>query len=238
MPPRWLPGLSALVLGVLPALSAAALELLPTTLQLPAAAGRTELWVHNPGPAPWHGRLQIWAWDQQTSAERLQPSDQIIASPTVIDLPAGARQRVWLLPRTSMPVAAEQAYRVLLTPDDHRQPRYSLPLFRGGDSGHGRPRLWVEATGSAAHPVLRLHNGGERYARLSDLAYEDAQGQRHLLLPGLAGYVLAARDRQWLLPARADGYRGGRFQARLQDGRVQVLPAHSSTIAAGAATGL
>ena len=231
---RGLPALLALLL----ALPATALELVPTTLQLPANGGRTELWLHNPGPVAWRGRLQIWAWDQQTGAERLQRSEQVLASPTLIDLPAGGRQRVWLLPRTPAPVAFEQAYRVLLTPDDRKQPRYSLPLFRGGSTRGERTRLWVETAGDAAQPQLRLHNDGARHARLSDLVYEDAQGHPHVLLPGLAGYVLAARERHWALPARADGYRGGRFQARLQDGQVQILPAHSPTIAAGAAAGL
>lgn len=234
MPGRWLPGLLALLL----ALPAAALELVPTTLQLPAAGGRTELWLHNPGPAPWRGRLQIWAWDQQTGAERLQRSEQVLASPTLIDLPAGARQRVWLLPRTPAPVAAEQAYRVLLTPDDRRQPRYSLPLFRGDDPAGAPARLWAETAGDGAQPELRLRNEGLRHARLSDLVYEDAQGEPHVLLPGLAGYVLADRERHWQLPARADAYRGGRFLARLQDGEVQVLPAPRPAIAADAAAGL
>ncbi|AWH52860.1 pilus assembly protein [Stenotrophomonas sp. ESTM1D_MKCIP4_1] len=231
---RWLPALLALLL----ALPAAALELSPTTLQLPTAGGRTELWLHNPGPTPWRGRLQVWSWDQQTGAERLQPSDQIITSPTVIDLPAGARQRVWLLPRTPAAVASEQAFRVLLTPDDRQQPRYSLPLFRGGDTGGAQPRLSVETGLSASQPILRLHNEGARHARLSDLAYEDAQGQTHLLLPGLAGYVLAARHRHWRLPARADGYRGGHFSARLQDGRVLTLPGREQPIAVSATSGL
>ncbi len=234
MPGRRLPGLLALLL----ALPAAALELVPTTLQLPAAGGRTELWLYNPGPGPWRGRLQIWAWDQQTGAERLQRSEQVLASPTLIDLPAGARQRVWLLPRTPARVAAEQAYRVMLTPDDRRQSRYSLPLFRGGDPTGARARLWVETAGDAAQPQLRLHNEGPRHARLSDLVYEDAQGEPHVLLPGLAGYVLAARERHWQLPPRTDSYRGGRFLARLQDGQVQVLPAPGPAIAADAAAGL
>jgi len=234
MPHQWLTGLLALLL----AFPAAALDLLPTTLQLPATGGYTELWLHNPGPTPWHGRVQVWAWDQQPGAERLQASDQILTSPTLIALAPGARQRVWILPRIPAPVAAEQAYRLLLTPDDRRQPRYSLPLFRGGDTRGERPQLWAATPADPSQPVLGLHNDGARHARLSELVYEDARGRASLLLPGLAGYVLAARQRNWALPVRADGYAGGRFLARLQDGRQVILQARTPPIAAGAPAGL
>ena len=41
------------LLALLLAPSAAALDLLPTTLQLPADGGHTALWLYNPGPGRW-----------------------------------------------------------------------------------------------------------------------------------------------------------------------------------------
>ena len=54
----------------------------------------------------------------------------------------------------------------------------------------------------------------------------------------LAGYLLAGRERRWALPAHADGYAGGHFQARLQDGRVVDLAAPDPAIAASAPSGV
>lgn len=215
-----------------------ALDLMPTTLRLPAAQGRSELWLHNPGPGHWRGQVQIWAWDQQPGAEHLQRSAQVLASPTVLDLPAGARQRVWLLPASSAPVAAEQAFRIILAPAEPAMPRYSLPLFRGEPAGPAPPCLQAEVVLNGSQLILRLLNGGTGHARLSDLAYEAAGGHRNLLLPGLAGYILAARQRQWQLPPRADGYAGGRFHARLQDGAEVILAAPTPAIAARRPSGL
>ncbi|MGO4717532.1 molecular chaperone [Stenotrophomonas sp. 2MCAF14_2] len=215
-----------------------ALDLMPTTLHLPAAQGRTELWLHNPGPGHWRGQVQIWAWDQQQDAEHLQRSGQVLASPTLLDLPAGARQRVWLLPASSAPVAAEQAFRIILAPAEPAMPRYSLPLFRSEPVGPASPCLQAELVVNGSQFMLRLLNSGTRHARLSDLAYDTAGGQRSLLLPGLAGYVLAARQRQWQLPPRADGYAGGRFHARLQDGTEVILAARAPAIAASQPSGL
>ena len=119
-----------LILLALLAQPAAALEVLPTTLQLPAEGGRAELWLRNPGPGRWQGHVQVLAWDQQLDAERLQPSDQIRVSPTRLDLAPGGTQRVWLLPRDPAAAMGEQAYRIVLTPALAGLPRYSLPLFR------------------------------------------------------------------------------------------------------------
>lgn len=226
-----------LLLALLP-MPLQALDLMPTTLRLPAAQGRSELWLHNPGPGHWRGQVQIWAWDQQPGAEHLQRSAQVLASPTLLDLPAGARQRVWLLPASSMPVAAEQAFRIILAPAEPTMPRYSLPLFRGEPADPAPPCLQAEVVANGSQLMLRLLNGGSAHARLSDLAYEAADGHRSLLLPGLAGYVLASRQRQWQLPPRADGYAGGRFRARLQDGEEVVLAASTTAIAASQPSGL
>ncbi|QKW57434.1 fimbria/pilus periplasmic chaperone [Stenotrophomonas sp. NA06056] len=226
-----------LLLALLP-MPVQALDLMPTTLRLPAAQGQSELWLHNPGPGHWRGQVQIWAWDQQPGAETLQRSGQVLASPTLLDLPAGARQRVWLLPASSLPVAAEQAFRIILAPADPSMPRYSLPLFRGEPSRPAPAFLQAEVVVNGSQFVLRLLNASTAHARLSDLAYEAADGHRSLLLPGLAGYVLASRQRQWQLPRRADGYAGGRFHARLQDGSEVILAAPTPAIAARPPSGL
>lgn len=227
-----------ILLALLLAQPAAALELLPTTLQLPAEGGRAELWLHNPGPGRWQGQVQVLAWDQQLDAERLHPSDQIRVSPARLDLAPGSTQRVWLLPGGPAAALDERAYRIVLAPALPGLPRYSLPLFRGpaAPALHARLHGRVEAQGSQA--ILRLSNSGTLHGRLHDLRFITADGQSSLLLAGLAGYILAGHERRWPLPARTDGYAGGRFQARLQDGREVDLAASDPAIAASAPSGL
>lgn len=226
------------LLATLLAWPAAALDLLPTTLQLPAEGGQGELWLYNPGPGRWQGRVQILAWEQQTDAEVLRPTDQVLASPTQLDIPPGIRQRIWLLPRQPTPPVGEQAYRVVLAPATPGLQRYSLPLFRGHATPMAQPRLHAGIEPGQSQTFLRLRNTGTLHARLNDLAYITSDGRRTLLLPGLAGYLLAGRERRWALPAHAHGYAGGHFQARLQDGRVVDLAAPDPAIAASAPSGL
>lgn len=232
----------AALLALLPAAPALALEVLPTTLQLAPGQDRTELWLYNPGPARWQGRLRVLAWDQQLDAEQLRDSDRILASPAQLDLPAGTRQRVWLLPAprplATAPAAGEEAFRVLLEPDSGDLPRYSLPLFSGVPAQASAPQVRAMLDPDSAPPRLRLENTGALHARLSELVFEAADGRRSVLLPGLAGYVLAGRQRRWALPPRPDGYAGGRFLARLQGGAELVLTRPAGQIAPAAAAGL
>ncbi|WP_295381707.1 fimbrial biogenesis chaperone [uncultured Stenotrophomonas sp.] len=226
------------LLGLLLALPAAALELMPTTLQLPPEGGHAELWLHNPGPSRWQGQVHILAWEQHPDAEVLRPSDQILASPTQLDLAPGARQRIWLLPRQPAPSVGEQAYRIVLAPGVPDLPRYSLPLFRGQAAPVAQPRLHARVEPGMSQPVLRLNNTGALHARLHDLSFITDGGRRTLLLPGLAGYILPGQVRRWALPQRAQGYTGGRFLARLQDGREVELAVPDPAIAASASSGL
>lgn len=227
-----------ILLGLLLAQPSAALELLPTTLQLPAEGGRAELWLRNPGPGRWQGQVQVLAWEQQLDAERLQPSDRIRISPARLDLAPGSTQRVWLLPGGPPASVGEQAYRIVLAPALPGLPRYSLPLFRGpaAPALHARLQARVEALGPQA--MLRLSNSSTLHGRLHDLRFIAADGQSSLLVAGLAGYILAGHERRWPLPARPDGYVGGHFRARLQDGREVDLAASDPAIAADAPSGL
>ncbi|KRG48898.1 fimbrial biogenesis chaperone [Stenotrophomonas beteli] len=227
-----------ILLASLLAMPAAALDLSPTTLQLPVEGGRTELWLYNPGPGHWRGQVRVLAWEQQVDAERLRPTRQILASPVQLDLAAGARQRVWLLPGRPEAASVEQAYRIVLEPSQAGLPRYSLPLFRGQAAPQAQPRVQARIDSGASQPYLRLSNIGPLHARLHDLVFVADDGQRTLLLPGLAGYLLAGHERRWALPARPDGYHGGRFHARLQDGRQVDLTAPDPTIATSAPSGL
>jgi fimbrial chaperone protein len=99
------------------------------------------------------------------------------------------------------------------------------------------PELHAGIEPGTSHPFLRLSNAGTVHARLHDLAFVADDGRR-TLLPGLAGYLLAGRERRWALPAHADGYARGHFQARLQDGRVVDLTVPDPAIAASAPSGL
>ncbi|WP_411850445.1 molecular chaperone [Stenotrophomonas sp. LGBM10] len=217
-----------------------ALEVSPLRLTLPAGSAHGELWLHNTHPIAWHGQARLYRWEQTPDQEVLTPADDVALSPPLLDIAPGARQRVRVVRLDSAPVTQERGYRLLLRAGPDSPPlQVSLPVFLAPVGPLDRPpALTVALGGEQPAPALHLYNGGGRHVRLADLAFVDPRGQRHLLIAGLAGYVLPGHARQWPLPVRADGYRGGHFRARLDDaGEADLAPA-TPPIAPATAAGL
>jgi fimbrial chaperone protein len=186
-----------ILLALLLALPAAALELLPTTLQLPAQGGSAELWLTT-RPGRWQGQVQVLAWDQQLDAERLHPSDQIRVSPAQLDLAPAA-------PSASGCCQAIRQRRPLNRPIGScwRRRCRGCRAIRCRCSAASGASTAGPAAGPSTHgslAVLRLSNAGTLHGRLHDLRFITAE--RTLLTAGLAGYLLAGHERRWpCLPA-------------------------------------
>ncbi|MCF7749903.1 fimbria/pilus periplasmic chaperone [Bacillus subtilis subsp. subtilis] len=218
-----------------------ALELSAHGIVLGATQTDTELWLDNPGPAPWIGQARLYRWEQHEHDEHLRPADELVLSPAVMEIGAGQRQRLRVVRLAAPPEHTQQAYRLVISPDPRlpaRTPRYSLPVFLdplAAPTANPPLQAWV-APGAPLQ--LQLYNGGHRHAHLADLVFVDATGQRQMLIAGLAGYVLPGRQRAWPLPPRADGYAGGRFQARLDHAAEAILTPPPAPIAPQAHGGL
>ncbi|WP_369038456.1 fimbrial biogenesis chaperone [Stenotrophomonas maltophilia] len=226
----------------LPAHTLAALELSSTQLRLPATRADGELWLRNPEATAWSGEARLYRWEQQGAEERLLPADGVALSPGRLQIGAGQRQRLRVVRLRPAPVATQQAYRLVISPTPGAQAasaiRYSLPVFLDPPAPLAAA-LQVQLQAQAGQPPrLWLYNAGNGHAQLADLVFIDAGGQRHPVIAGLAGYVLPGRQRLWPLPARAGGYAGGRFRARLQGSAETALPPLDPAIAASAPGGL
>lgn len=237
--------LACLMAALVPATgSAEGLRLDPIVARIPANRQDTHVWLENTGSHPWTGTAALYHWDQHDDAERLGPATGLVASPQTFAIAPGQRQRLRLVRLQPAPAAAEAAYRLVLSEDPRDtvsgEPlqRYSSAVFLDPEARLDPARIRVEVASGPAGPVLWLHNAGERHARLSELAYVDAGGGEHTLIEGLAGYVLGGARRHWPLPARADGYRGGGFKARLGRSAPAPLPLAPGQIAPAAGSGL
>lgn len=228
---------TALALGALAALPVHALEISPVRVSVPAATAHAELWLANPDGATWSGQARLYRWEQAGDQERLVPAADLVLSPARLEIAPGQRQRVRLVRLGAVPDAVQQGYRLVISPNPGTgDARYSLPVFVEPDRpALTLPRLQVDTNGSPSSPRLRLYNEGDGHACMADLVFVDAQGHRHPLIDGLAGYVLPRSARRWDLPQRPDGYAGGQFRARVNDADEALLP---TAIAPTPGTGL
>jgi fimbrial chaperone protein len=226
--------LAALLLGG----TAQALEVSPLRVEMGPGQADAELWLYNDSAQPWAGQARLYAWEQSTHEERLQPTAALAVSPAVLQVPAHARQRLRVVRLGPAPVA-EQGYRLVLRAGAESPPvQVSLPVFVAGAAASPAPAMAVRLLDAGEPAVLELYKGGARHARLADLAWVAANGQTRPILPGLAGYVLAGQTRRWVLPGTAEAYRGGRFSARIGDQAAQLLDALAPSIATGTPAGL
>jgi len=236
---RWL---LVVALSALVPLSARALEISPLSISVPAVPAHAELWLANPAGTPWTGQARLYRWEQEGDQERLQADDTLVVSPAQLRIAPGQRQRLRLVRLGAAPTAAEQGYRLVISPGADAgadATRVSLPVFLEPQAPAApSSRLRVALAGPASAPLLRLYNDGAGHAHLADLVFVDPQGRRHALIDGLAGYVLPRSTRGWPLPARPEGYAGGRFRARLDHAGEADLPAAAANIAGSAPSGL
>jgi fimbrial chaperone protein len=192
------------------AASAVTLQISPVTIEMGPAAKGAAMTLTNPGTSRIFGQLRVYEWDQQDGRDVLRPTRALVASPPLLEVPAGGAQLVRLVRTDQGPTGKESSYRILIDeiPDENEAPgtgvqirmRYSVPvLVDGGLSANDGPILSWTLTRAADYWQLRVDNRGSRRARISAISLRDAGGQRHQVAQGLLGYALAGRFHIWKL---------------------------------------
>lgn len=188
---------------------ASSLQISPVTVELPPGQNASALTLRNPGKEPIYGQVRVFRWDQALDDDRLEPSDDLVASPPLIRIEPQGEQLVRLVRRDGAPVAAEHSYRVLVdeVPNLDAAPgngvnirlRYSVPVFIEPAGQPGAPRLSWELRHDGAQWQLRVSNAGARRAQLAAVQLTGADGVVQEINRGLLGYVLPGRTRQWTI---------------------------------------
>jgi len=206
---------------------ASGLQVSPTTLTLPADRNADGLWLSNSGDTRLRAQLRVYKWTQENGEEKLEPTQDVAISPPMLELPAGERQLVRLIRLGAPPQGVESGYRVIvdeLPPQDAPAKsglqfvlRYSIPVFLSapGDESHA-PVLQATLDRSQPGMAVEIGNSGDLRAQIADLVLVDASGQRHVLAPGLLGYVLPGQRMRWpLAPPAGPPAQNGILKARI-----------------------
>ena len=173
----------------------------------------TGVTLRNPGEAPLYGQVRVFRWEQIDGEDRLSATDELIANPPLIDIPAKGQQLVRLIRRSMQPVHREESYRLLIdevlmpetppTPGVTLRLRYSVPVFVIPSEGERRPRIVWRLALINKQWYLYATNDGDRRAQVSMVSIESA-GAQYPISKGLLGYALPGQTRRWkiALPAR------------------------------------
>ena len=203
---------------------AASLSVSPIRVEVlqPATSGNVTL--RNESGRPLVGQVRVFEWALRDGKDHFTPTDQVIASPPIVQLAPGSDALVRLLRLTGAPVDGEKAYRLVIdeVPNANRvrnmgvnlAVRYALPLFFVNPDASQSKLVWTIENRSG-RKVLVSANSGDRSVRISDLAIGGVK-----IAPGLAGYVLGRSERVFELPRNAPN--AGAISAETDKGRLNA----------------
>jgi fimbrial chaperone protein len=203
---------------------AATLQISPVMVELAAGDNASGLTLRNPGDKPLYGQVRVFKWSQANGEEILAPTQDIVASPPLIQIPAQAEQLVRLVRPSMQPANAEQSYRLLI--DELPEPdakladgvtirlRYSVPVFVEPAGPPRLPELIWSISRAAQGWQLGVENAGAHRAQISAIELVDASGKAYVLNKGLLGYALAGQHRQWPITLPSDAEIGGEMTVR------------------------
>jgi len=195
---------------------AATLQISPVSITLSPSTNASGLTLINPSDAPLYGQVRVFRWTQVDGDDHLVATDDLIASPPLIQIPGKSDQLVRLVKRQAAPAPVEQSYRLLVDelpgPDDKSRGgvtirlRYSVPVFiEQPAQNHAQAVLSWHIAKATDHWILTVTNAGVQHAQISTVTVYGPSGAPYVVTKGLLGYVLAGASRAWKieLPANA-----------------------------------
>jgi fimbrial chaperone protein len=228
---------AALAFALAPApLSAASLQVAPVSIEVPAPGAAATIKLRNEGTTALNAQIRIFRWIQTDGEEKLEPTEDVVASPPLAALAPHADYTVRIVRVTKRPVAAGETYRLLV--DELPEPklqrsrmvnlvlRYSIPVFFYAREVANAKLAWAIEHRNG-HVYVAATNGGDRHVRISALKVKDASGTTISFGEGLTGYVLGRSTMRWPTPSHAQ---------RLGAGSSVVISANSDYGPISAAT--
>ncbi|SOE51359.1 Sigma-fimbriae chaperone protein [plant metagenome] len=184
------------------------LQISPVQIHLSLAQQATTLTLRNASSEPMYGQVRVFAWRQRDGEDVLDPTQEIVVTPPLIQVAPGTTQVIRLL-RMGSADKGERAYRLII--DEIAKPmpdpvsgvqvrlRYSVPVFIGGGAGKPQEELRWMVSRRGQDWVLRVANAGPYRAQISAVTLT-AGGRTQSLGEGLLGYALSSSEREWVLP--------------------------------------
>jgi fimbrial chaperone protein len=190
---------------------AASLEVVPTSLDIPARGGAAQLRLLNHGDEAVDVQIEGFAW-KQDGTESFVESDAVVLSPPLAHLKARSSQIVRLLVSPGGQELRERAFRIVVSqlPDPNAKIvgaqvllQFNVPLFAGDGALSGANLSWsVRRAGGGLR--LDVRNSGTRRAKMVGLAIKSG-GENRKVAQGALVYVLAGASRSWSIPGASGG---------------------------------
>ena len=199
---------AALFLSTTP-LQAASLQVSPVSVEVPAPGSSATLTLRNVGANPLVAQIRVFRWVQVNGEEKLEPTDEVIASPPMTALRPATDHTVRIVRLAKKPLTGAENYRLIVdeVPDKNAERngtialvlRYSIPVFFFAPHAQA-PRLAWSVERRAGKLFVSATNSGDRHSRIAALKLRDGNGGTLSFGNGLTGYVLGRSTMRWAAP--------------------------------------
>jgi fimbrial chaperone protein len=193
----------------LPPASAGSFGISPLRLEFSGPVRTAALTVRNDEDAPALIQVETLLWTQDGGQEKLDPTSDLLVSPTVFTLPPKGTQLVRVALRSSPDPSRELSYRVILqevppeaSPDFtglRLALRLSIPAFVAPTAAAKQDLAWSATYDTTGAIVVRADNNGGAHARVLGLTLTPENGTGPALQDTVATYVLPGQFRTWTL---------------------------------------
>ena len=190
-------------------IQAASLQISPITIILASGETATTVEVTNLGGAPAAIQARPYLWIQSGDEDTLTPTEDIILSPPIFTVPAGASQTMRLLVRGGGVAEAERSYRLLLDevpPANSRIKqigfalRVSLPVILASASPTPPVLRWGVERGLDGETQLTAVNPGHAYDKVGAIDVTLPDGSHPKVIPRATNpYILPGASRHWIV---------------------------------------
>jgi fimbrial chaperone protein len=217
---------------------AANLQISPVMINFAAAQGAAGINLQNQGDTPLFGQVRVYVWDQVNGEDVLTPTQDVVASPPLVQIAPRGSQTIRLVRTGDRGTAQERTYRVLIdevarddgpaTSGVDIRLRYSVPVFVAAADAAGQEALSWTFFRKDGSWMVRIVNAGIRHAQIGAWSVSNRAGKEFSISQGLFGYVLPGRSREWRLPVDKDADLGGALTIKVSV-NARSLIAHNTT---------
>lgn len=213
------------------------LQISPVMISLRAGQGASGITMQNLADTSVYGQVRVYLWEQKDGDDVLTPTQDVVASPPIIEIGPKSSQIIRLVRRSEQLPSSELCYRILIDeiPRAGDAPssgvdirlRYSVPMFVLPADERIAPSLAWTVFRKEGNWMLRVRNSGTQRAQIGALELSNKAGRQFVIAQGLFGYVLAGRVREWRLPTPGDADLNGTLGIKAN---INARPMTASTV--------
>jgi len=216
-------GLALLGLGSLPAL-AGSFSVSPMRISLSSAKPVAALVVHNDSDEPTVVQLELVGWAQADDADVYAETADVLATPPILNVPAGGSRVVRIGMRRTPDRDRELTYRLFIQEvppplgADFQGMRMTLrvgvPVFIASAQKPKSQLQWRSVAASDGGVKLTLTNSGTEHLKITDFELTAADGERSSGVQHVSTYVLPGQSHDWTVKMNGSVAAGSRLRVK------------------------